>query len=154
MYLQGFVDNSRYIGKAYFSVKERGNRDLVCCIEYRRECPAGFQRIKCKTKRGESLHIRLLKSQCADLCQVELFYTAFASLRPCYRISDRGAHVGSTQLRHDAAVDILDHRVNDALRMNYDTDFFCRHVKKPVSLDNFKAFVHKCCRINGYLCAH
>ena len=40
------------------------------------------------------------------------------------------------------------------LRMNQHLNLFRRHAKQPLRFNDFEAFVHHRCRINGDLCAH
>ncbi len=55
---------------------------------------------------------------------------------------DGHAHVRLAELGLHAAVDELDHRVNDALRVNHDVDGVVRHGEEEVRLDDLERLVH------------
>jgi hypothetical protein len=64
------------------------------------------------------------------------------------------AHVGGAQLRDDGAVEILDHRMDHALRMHDDLDALERRAEEPVRLDHLEALVHHRGRVDRDLAAH
>ena len=70
------------------------------------------------------------------------------------RVGDRNRHVRNRHLRDHRAVDHLDHRMDDALRMNHDGDLLGRQIEQPVRLDHFEPLVHQGRGIDRDLAAH
>ncbi|MDR6099717.1 hypothetical protein QE454_003336 [Microbacterium sp. SORGH_AS454] len=62
-------------------------------------------------------------------------------MRPVEAERDRQTHVGRRRLRDGRAVDELDHRVHDRLRVHGHRDPVVRHVEEQVRLDHLKALV-------------
>src|SRR5439155_6262625 len=67
---------------------------------------------------------------------------AFEPVRIAERDGNRQVHVGNTELRLNAAVHELDHRVDHALRVHDDIDAAVGDVEEEVRLDHLEAFVH------------
>src|SRR5205814_7177759 len=66
----------------------------------------------------------------------------FETVRIAERDRNRQVDVGYAELRLDAAVDELDHRVDHALRVHDDIDAAVGDVEEEVRLDHLEAFVH------------
>ena len=61
---------------------------------------------------------------------------------------------GSTSCAMHRAVDVLDQRMDDALRVDQHLDALGRHVEQPVRLDHLEALVHHGRRVDRDLAAH
>ena len=61
---------------------------------------------------------------------------------------------GLPELREHRAVDVLDQRMDDALRMDDDLDRLARRAEQPVRLDHLEALVHHRRRVDRDLAAH
>ena len=70
------------------------------------------------------------------------------------RVGDRNRHVGLGHLGDHRAVDHLDHRMNDALRMDDDRDALGGKIEQPARLDYFEPLVHQGRGIDRDLVAH
>ena len=69
-------------------------------------------------------------------------------------VEDGNAHVGHPELSDDRAVDVLDHGVDDGLRMHDHLHLRGLHVEEPAGLDDFEALVHQGGGVDGDLGAH
>ncbi len=67
---------------------------------------------------------------------------------------DGKAHIRRTDLGDHGAVVVLDHGVNEALRLHDDVNPVVIDIEKPMRLDNFKAFIEHGCRINRDFLPH
>ena len=65
-----------------------------------------------------------------------------------------GTHIRITKFSDNRTVNILNQRMNYALRMNHHFDLRGRNVKQPVGLNNLKPFVHHARRVNRDLSSH
>ena len=90
----------------------------------------------------------------ADLRQVQARERRSHALRIQKRVLNRKLHVGGRELRHDRAVNVLDHRVHDRLWMNEDIDAIGRHREQMMRLDHLQAFVHQRCGVYRDLGPH
>ena len=70
------------------------------------------------------------------------------------RIQDGYFHGGDAHLRQHTAIDELDERVNDALRMYDDIDSLVGKTEEEVRLDYFERLVGECRAIDGDLSPH
>ena len=75
-------------------------------------------------------------------------------VRPVEAERDRQAHVGRRGLRDRRAVDELDHRVHDRLRMHDDVDVAVRDAEQQVRLDHLEALVDERRGVGGDDAAH
>ncbi len=69
-------------------------------------------------------------------------------------MSDRHPHVRVTQLRNHRTIDVIDHRMNNALRMKYNLYVTGPDVEQKAGFDQFKPLVHHGGRINRDLSTH
>ncbi len=69
-------------------------------------------------------------------------------------IGDRYPHVRNPHLGDDGAIHVFHHGMDDALRVNLDSDLFNGHIEKPVGLDHFESFVHERGGVDGDLFPH
>ena len=69
-------------------------------------------------------------------------------------IGDRNPHVRDSHLGDDGAIDIFHHGMDDALRMDLDSDLFNGHIEKPVGLDHLQPLVHQGGGVDGDLLPH
>lgn len=74
--------------------------------------------------------------------EVQLVAAAGLALRIRERILDGQAHVRHAELGDDRAVEQLDHRVHDALRVDEHLDIVRRDAEQVHGLDEFQALVH------------
>ena len=79
---------------------------------------------------------------------------AFKALGVAEGDRDREVHVRNSELRLDAAVDELHHRVDDALRMDDHIDGAIGHIEEEMRLDDLEALVHHGGGVDGDLGAH
>src|SRR2546423_4009865 len=70
------------------------------------------------------------------------------------RVENRKFHGRNAHLCHNTAVDELDKRVNDALRMHHDIDAIIRQVEKKMRLDYFERLVGEGRTIDRDLATH
>ena len=70
------------------------------------------------------------------------------------RVLNRELHVGRGELRDDRAVDVLDHRMHDGLRVNEDVDLIDVRREEVMRLDDFQPFVHHRGGVDRDLVAH
>ena len=90
----------------------------------------------------------------ADLRQVEPRERRDNALRIQKRVLDRKLHVGRGELRDEGAVDVLDHRMHDRLRMDEDVDRIRRHPEEVMGFDDLETFVHHGRGVDRNLVAH
>src|SRR5579875_2872527 len=95
---------------------------------------------------GETRHIQALKIQLAHLRPAQFAQQASTgSIQPLWiaqRVQNGQVYGGQASLHLDGAINELDHRVNDALRVNDNFDTFVGHIKKPVRLKHLQALIH------------
>ena len=147
-------DQSGNSGEAELAGAEAFHCHLVGCIEYCRQCAAGFTGASGQAQGWESIRIRFLEGELADLGEVRLDAVAAEALRVKQRVLDGQAHVRRGQLGDDGTVDVFHHGMHHALRV-YD-HLNSRHfdVEEPARLDHFEPLVEEGGRIDGDFAAH
>ena len=70
------------------------------------------------------------------------------------RVQDGQLHARHAELREHAAVDELDERVHDALRMHDDLDAVVRQAEQEVRLDDLERLVGERRAVDGDLASH
>src|SRR6185369_13317542 len=103
---------------------------------------------------GEAFKVRLCKGQPWKLGQVKRLHPGRDTLRIGQGIGNRSFHVRGAKLGDDTTVDILDHRMYYALRMNIYIYPVKRQIKEPACLNNLKPFVHHGRRVYRDLASH
>src|SRR5439155_14103257 len=101
-------------------------------------------------------HLEARVAPHVDLAEVERAVGAAVEARrrrrraiPQERVLDGQAHVRLGELRLYAAVDVLDERVHDALRVVDDVDALVVEAVEPARLDDLVALVHARGRVDG-----
>ena len=103
---------------------------------------------------GEALRVGRLEVEAAHGREVEPRARERQPLRPGQRAGDRHAHVGQAELREHRAVDQLDQRVHDRLRMHHHVHALGRDVEEPARLDHLERLVRERGRVDRDLRAH
>ncbi len=154
MSLQGVVDGVGDIQVADAARQKVMNRRLVGGIEDRRRGAAAPQ---CRTRQPQGrkfIGLRRKKSQILQGIKIEPGEIGCATLRPGHRQLYGDAHIRHAPLCLHRAIPEGDHGVHDGLGMDDHTNFFRRHVKKPVRLDDLQPLVHHGGGIDGYFGTH
>src|SRR6185312_8541509 len=99
-------------------------------------------------KAAEFLRVRGTEVEPRGFDQIEEFYTGGHPLGPGERTGDRRAHVRRAELREERAIEVLDERVDDALRVHDDIDTVRRQREEKAGLDELQALVHQGRRID------
>ena len=76
------------------------------------------------------------------------------AVRICQSELDRKPHIRQTDLCHDGTIDILDHRVDQALRLDNDFNILIVYAEEPVRLYDLKPFVKHGRRIERHFRPH
>ena len=84
-----------------------------------------------------------------QLLSLEIFSLFFKN-----GISNGNAHGRDSQLRLDCTVSKLYRRMDNALPLNDNLDFFNRNMKKNMGFQNFQGFIHHGSGIYGNLSSH
>ena len=95
-----------------------------------------------------------LELERAARSQIERRERSAPSLGIGKRVLDGKAHVRDAELREQRAVDELDHRVHDRLRVHDDVDAAGSDVEQPPRFDDLEPLVHQGRRIDRDLRAH
>jgi hypothetical protein len=100
-------------------------------------------------ERREIRAARGFEFQFRERGEIERAEAAFDAPRPGERVLDGKAHVGPAELGEHRAVGELDHRVDDALRVDDHVDALHADAEQPAGLDHFEAFVEKGGGVDG-----
>ena len=152
--LQRLPDQSRYVGEGDTPIQEGLDRNLVGGIEDGRRGTSLAPGLAGQFQAGKAPRVRRFELQRADRHQVQRRHPGLDALRPGQRVGDRYPHVRVAQLRQYRAVPVFNHRMNNALRVDDDTDLLQRQVKQPAGLDHLEALVHHRGGVHRYLAAH
>ncbi|RML72609.1 hypothetical protein APX70_06630 [Pseudomonas syringae pv. maculicola] len=74
--------------------------------------------------------------------------------RPCQCIGNRRTHVGITQLGQYRAINVIDQRVDHALRVNHHLYLIRACVEQPAGFNQLQPLVHHGRRIDRNLAPH
>src|SRR6266403_1818652 len=151
---QRVLDEFGNVRECDAAIEKGRDRDLVRSIEHDRGRPALLESVTGQPEAREARGIRLEEGELAHASEIEARGRGGPPLRVRERIEDGHAHVGDTELGDDGAVDVLDHRVHDRLRVHDDLDLFGRDVEEPARLDDLEALVHQRGRVDRDLGAH
>ena len=122
-------------------LEEGADGDFVGRIEDARHRAAHLAGLVGKAQTLEGIGVRLLESQVLELPEVESLKSRTLARRVRQGVLDRQLHVGAAELRDDGAVAELDHRVDDALRVDDDLDLVVVDAVEPLRLDDLKALI-------------
>jgi hypothetical protein len=142
------------IEKADPALHEGIDCDLVRGVEDRRRATTGTQRLTGQTQCREALRVRCHEVEPGEAGKIEPRRLRRHALRPGQRMRDRDAHVGRPKLREHTAIAVEHQTVDHRLRMHQHIDLRLLQREKARRLDQFKALVHQCCRIDADLRAH
>ena len=95
-----------------------------------------------------------MKLQVSALGEIQWGKACLEPVRVGQGIGDRDPHVRNSHLGNNGSVNKFNQGMDDTLRMDQDLDIFDCNIKEPFRLDNFKALVHQCCRVDRYLFSH
>ena len=102
----------------------------------------------------ELLLVGLLEGKLLHLPPVQSWKRTGDSLRIRECQLDGNSHVGNSQLCFHCPVGELYGTVYDALRMHYYLYLLWGNIEQPLGLNDFEAFVHHTCRVDGNLGSH
>ncbi len=128
---------------------ERRHRLLVRGVEHRGVLAAGPAHLLRERDGGERGGVERLERPARRGGPVERPADAADPVRPVEAERDRQPHVGRRGLGDRRAVDELDHRVHDRLRVHHDVDAVVLDVEEQVRLDDLEALVHERRRVRG-----
>jgi hypothetical protein len=148
------LDQRDDVRKPAAPFEKRADGDFVRRVEHCRCSTAGLRGTARQGQCGETLEVGRFEIETSGAQNVERFYTRAQPLRPAQRVRNRSTHVGVAQLRQHRAVDVLDQRMHDALRVNDDVDLARRQAEQQAGLDQLQALVHQRCGVDRDLAAH
>ena len=137
------LDHGGDPGEGDAAVEEGGDGYLVGGIEDGRRGAAGLPRLERQAQADEGVRVGLLEGQRTDRREVETRHVDRHPFGEVQRVGDRHPHVGVTQVREGRAVDQVDHRVDQRLRVDDDVDPFVGDAEEVVRLDHLEALVHQ-----------
>ena len=120
--LQGFLDDHGDRLEWQASVQKRFDRNFVGSVQCDWRGTARPQRVVGERQAREAAAVGRLEGQAAAWTEVEARGAASRCAPGSQRIGDGRRMSGLPSLRDDGAVAILDHRVDDALRVDHDID--------------------------------
>src|SRR5260221_1023296 len=124
-------------------------------VEHRGRGTARPTRLDTETERGELVMPHGLERQWRPRDRVKGWYPSVANtVRVGERVQNGQLHAWRTELSHHAAVDELDERMHDALRMHDDVDALVRNAEEIVGLDHLQGLVGKRGAVHGDLRSH
>ena len=135
-------------------LKEEGNRLLISAVDNARVQTSALGRFDAVCQAGKGFQIWLAEGQVSAAEQIQPFCRRIKAFRPGQGILNRNHHIRCAHLCHHRAIHIFDHRMDDALRMNHNLDFFRRHREQPHRFNKLQSLVHQGRGINGNLGTH
>ena len=139
---QRLLDHACYPGERQTLLQKGLYRYFVCGIQNRGRRPRGFECGVCKPQAGKARQIRRFKGQLRKLENVKGCGACLDALWIRQGLRNWRAHVGVAHLRQHRAIEILDHRVDHALRMDHHFNARGWNAKQPVGLDHLQPLVH------------
>ena len=122
---------------------ERRDRLLVRGVEHRGILAAGPAHLLGERDGGERRCVERLERPARRRAPVERAAHAADPVGPVEAERDRQSHVGRRGLGDRGAVDELDHRVHDRLRVHHHVDAVVLDVEEQVRLDDLESLVHE-----------
>ena len=148
------LDERRDAGERQVAVEERGDGDLVGRVEHAGRHAAGRARLPRQPQAGERVGVGLLERQRADRREVEVLDRQIDPIGAVERVGDRHPHVGVAEMGEGRAVDEVDQRVDQRLRVDDDVDAVVGDAEQVMGLDQLEALVHQRRRVDRDLAAH
>lgn len=125
------------------AVQKGPHRHLPRRVERARVVVPPLRRGKREIVAGEAFPLEGKKTQTAQRLEIERLHAAVQPLRIGERQLNGQLHGGIAQLRQNAAVRELHHRMYDALRLYDGMNLFERRIIQPFGLDDLEALVQK-----------
>ena len=155
MVVEDGLDHPAYIKESDSSGKEHLHRLLISSAQRRRPrapAPADFDR---HLEQRIALGLPRLEGEAPSRDRIEPGYALIIDpVRVEEGVLDRQDHVGRTYLSLHRAVVELDHRVDDALRVDYDLDLLPWNAEQMMGFNYLEGLVHKRRGVDGYLRPH
>ena len=135
--------------------QKQANGNFVGCVHDRRRGAAGARALHGERKARQRLEIGRVEVQPAGIGrEVQPVAAAGPALRIRERVLDGQPHVRHAELGDDRAVEQLDHRVHDALRMDEHLNIVRRDAEQVHGLNEFQALIHHGRGVHADLRAH
>ena len=136
------------------ALEEGADGDLIGRVEDAGHRAAHLAGLIGEAQSLERVGVRLLEGQVLELPEVEALEVGRLARRIRQGVLDWQLHVRAAELRDDGAVAELDHRVDDALRVDDDLDLVIVDTVEPLRLDDLKALVDERGRVDRDLLPH
>ena len=151
---QRMLDQRRDPVESELRREKRADRDFVGGVQHRRRAAARAQGCARELEARKPRAVGLLEVQLAQRRKIKSLDAGLDAVRIAERKCDRRAHVGISELREQRAVDVLDQRMNHALRMDDDLDHAFSGIEQPARFDDFQPLVHHGGRIDRNFAPH
>src|SRR3984957_18966041 len=133
--------------------EEGGHGHFIGRIQSDRFGSPGFDRCVGQTETREFTHVWREEVQSTQVSDREA-HIRFNAFWIRQSVEDGQAHIGYGELSKYTAIHEFHHGMNCGLRVDNDFHFGGRKVKQSARLDDFEAFVHQSCGIDGNALAH
>ena len=147
-------DDITHLQESASSFTESEVNDLVCRIEHTRHISSPTHGFVGKSQVRETMQVRLFEGQILEREQVRTREITLEPFREGEGVLDRQAHVRRTELCFDGAIGELHSRMDDGLRMHEYLYLLHGHAEEPFGFDDFEAFIHHRCGVDGDLSSH
>ena len=136
-------------------LKEAGHRNLVGTVQHCRRASPGGERFVGERQAAKLFGVGLEEGELPRPGQIEP--GEIVDREPpgmSQDVRDGNRHVSDPHLRDYRTVDVLDHRMDDALRVDHHINLCSRKPEEPARLDDFEPLVHERGRVDRDLAAH
>ncbi|GBH08590.1 DNA-binding transcriptional regulator [Pseudomonas syringae pv. actinidiae] len=152
--IQNLLDNTGDFQVTDTPIEKCRHSHFIGCVEHGGRTAASLGSLTRQPQARKALLVGLLKIQLTNAKQIQWRDARVYTCRPRQCIGNGRTHVGITQLGQHRAINVIDQRVDHALRVNHHLDLIRACVEQPAGFDQLQPLVHHGRRIDRNLAPH